>query len=670
MPEIEPTLLLPSKKNKISHDSLKGKYRKNWVETAAFLGDESDAELSMSGTSHVGNSFSDRRFIHIMFGIAITLVLIVFRLVYIQLFKGDEYRHIAEGNRQRILPIPAERGLIFDARGRQLVENIPNFSLVLTPQDLPKDKKRLEKLVYRLSELTGLETDGILSLIEEYDTYRFESIVIKDDINYETALAIYIQSSDFPGLYIQRGSKRLYIDSFGEEENSFSDEWYKHSLSHILGYEGKISKNELEYLHELGYLASDSIGKAGIEKNYEKELRGVYGRRRVEVNASGKEQRIIAELDPSPGAHAHLSLDALMQIKLESILADTLKKNNKKRASAIALDPRNGEIKAMVSLPSFDNNAFSGGIDPDTYQAYLDNENQPLFNRAIGGTYPSGSSIKPAIALAALEEGIIQPLTAFISTGGIRVGPWFFPDWQAGGHGRTNVRYSLAWSVNTFYYYIGGGYANFVGLGLEKMVSYLSNLKFGERLGVDIPGEAKGFLPSREWKKEALKEPWYIGDTYNLSIGQGHLLVTPLQIAEMTSIIANNGVGYTPHLLRSIEDPETGEFSTPSSSIDSFRPPFSDQAYITVRAGMKDCVDYGSCRLLKGLSFAAAGKTGTAQWNKTKENHAWFTSFAPYESPELVLTILVEEGEEGSRMAAPVAYEFYKWWWNYRLDSI
>ena len=299
----------------------------------------------------------------------------------------------------------------------------------------------------------------------------------------------------------------------------------------------------------------------------------------------------------------------------------------------------------------------------------LKTENRPLFNRAIAGTYPSGSTIKPLIAAIALHEGIITPNTSILSTGGIQVGPWFFPDWKAGGHGRTNVRYSLAWSVNTFYYYIGGGYNDFVGLGIDKMRDYFLRFGLGSRLGIDIPGEAAGFIPSREWKEKTLGEQWYIGDTYNTSIGQGYLLVTPLQIAALTGAIANGGTVYAPRLVKSIINPVTKEEAPPTSRIvakDIIEPEW----FRVVADGMRECVEYGSCRRLSYLPFAAAGKTGTAQWHSEKDNHAWFTSFAPYEDPEITVTILVEEGGEGADIAVPIADAFYRWWWQYRAGRV
>ena len=268
-----------------------------------------------------------------------------------------------------------------------------------------------------------------------------------------------------------------------------------------------------------------------------------------------------------------------------------------------------------------------------------------------------------SIATAALQEGIITAKTTFLSNGGLRIGNWFFPDWQAGGHGLTNVRRSIAWSVNTFYYYIGGGFEHFVGLGVDRITAYLKEYGLSEKLGIDIPGEQPGFLPSKEWKESVKGERWYVGDTYNLSIGQGDLLVTPLQINSLISTIANGGTLYKPHLMKYEEDPITKEkviYETEVLNDNIVNSEYTEQA----RLGMKDCVDYGSCRRLSLLPFTSAGKTGTAQWSSTKENHAWFTAFAPYDNPEITLTVLVEEGGGGADVSAPIAFDILNWWWK------
>ncbi len=581
------------------------------------------------------------------------------RVTYLQVIKGVAYRQAAEGNRQRITPIPSERGLIFDREGVQLTKNVPNFSLALVPQDLPRNFEERDALIQTLAGLVDATTEEVRSTIDKYGAYSYESIIIDEDLDYETALRIHIAAADIPGIHIHRGSKRLYVeDREGEEVD------LPMSMSHILGYLGKLSPKELDALYKVGYHPSDTIGKTGIEQQYESFLRGVYGVQRIEVDSLGKEQNAIAEEAPKDGAHIALSIDIRMQRELEQILTNALSRGAYRKGVAIVTEPDSGAILAMVSLPGFDNNDFSGGIDYATYQSYIENEDRPLFNRAIAGTYPSGSTIKPAMAAAALEENIITKDTSFLSSGGIQVGPWFFPDWQNGGHGRTDVRKSIAESVNTFYYIIGGGYKDVVGLGVDRITKYLEEFGLSTILGIDIPGEASGFLPSKQWKEEAKGERWYVGDTYNLSIGQGDLLLTPLQLVMYISSIANGGTLYKPHLVRSISDVVSGEEKEVQHEAIK-KIPIADRHIETVRQAMKDCSEKGSCRLLSLLPFTTAGKTGTAQWSNSKDAHAWFTAFAPYDNPEISLVILVEEGEGGSMTAAPIAFEFLNWWWKY-----
>ncbi|MBT3419430.1 MAG: penicillin-binding protein 2 [Candidatus Magasanikbacteria bacterium] len=643
---------------------LKNRQKKSWTEDSFVFEVDTGKQIATPNAGrYIGSSFSSKRVKQFSTAIIIIFALISGRVIQLQVVKGAEYKNIADRNSQRYIPIPAERGLIYDRNGIQLTKNVPNFSLALIPQDLPRERRgekneAREQVISTLANLVEADQESIRNTLREYGAYSYESIVIEEDIDYETALSIEIASADLPGINIKRGSKRLYLTttSTGDIDTT--------SLSHILGYQGKLNKEELDRLYTKGYLPSDSIGKSGIEKEYESNVRGTYGTKQIEVNALGKEQAVLSEEAPIPGNHLYLTIDANMQEALEQIMHKKLKKYKKTRAVGIVTNVRNGEILAMVSLPTFDNNDFSGGIDYKTYDNYITNEDRPLFNRAISGGYPSGSSIKPIMAAIALEEGIITKNTSILSTGGVSIGASFFPDWLNGGHGPTNVRRSLAQSINTFYYYIGGGYKNFVGLGVDKMNEHLRLFGFAEQLGIDIPGEIAGFIPTKEWKKEKKGEPWYIGDTYNLSIGQGFFLTSPLQIANITASIANGGTVYTPHIGRQTLNPITKEI-TPIEKEPIAKNIINIAHLDTVKLGMRDCVTYGSCKILSNLPFSTGAKTGTAQWNKNKDHHAWFTSFAPFTNPEISVTVLIEEGGEGGIVSAPIAYEFYKWWWSY-----
>lgn len=641
-------------KNRIGDSDLNGKYKHRWVEENFANYDANGQKVAISETNdYLGASLATKRIVLLAVVAFLGILLIFGRVFFLQILRSDYYRNLAENNRVRIKPIPAERGLIYDRSGNQLIENVPSFLLSIVPQDLPQNADRRKAVIAQISKIGGVNESDVETMVKKYSAYSFESLTVKDNLDYESALSLYIQNANLPGIVIEKGTKRLYKTSIGNSQVL--------SLSHVIGYLGKINEDELDELDVQSYLPSDYLGKSGLEKSYEPALRGTYGRKKIEVNALGREQNVIAEEAPKPGRHLLLSLDLEAQAKMEDLVSSTMAANHWKRAAAIAMNPQNGEIIAMVSLPTFNDNDFSGGISSEKYDSYLENSDQPLFNRAIAGTYPSGSTVKPLIAAAALQEGIIQPNTSFLSSGGLQIDKWFFKDWKAGGHGITNVTKALAWSVNTFFYYIGGGYKTFVGLGADKIVEYLKKFSLSNKTGIDLPGESSGFLPSKAWKEETKNEMWYIGDTYNLSIGQGDLLVTPLQVAVWTSAVANGGKVIRPHLVSAIIDPVSNT-AHPRQTEYLGKDIVSATNMETVRQGMRECVVYGSCAPLKDLPFTSGAKTGTAQWSKTLSDHAWFTAFAPFRQPKIVVTIIIEEGKEGSTAAQPIAKRFLEWW--------
>lgn len=641
-------------KGKLSDPGLNGTIKKRWVEESF------SAEEIKGGTpplrEFLGLGLSGWRL-----GIIAALILIVIislwgRLFYLQIWRGSDYRGLAESNRVRVKPIVAERGIIYARDLTPLVANIPNFTLNINPQDLPMADREREEVLIRIAALSQAPLEQIKSGIKEFERFSFRSVTLRDNLDYETAVRLKVAGAELPGLEIETSSRRQYL--FTEPPESAASSL---SLAHLLGFVGKTNKNDLTL--NPSYLPTDFIGKIGLEKSYEKILRGQYGKKEIEVDALGKEKNVIGQEPPEAGKNLVLALDLELQKEAEKIFTAHLRASGKKRGVVIALDPRNGEIMALVNWPSFNNNLFSRGISAEEYQKLLIDPNAPLFSRAWAGSFPSGSIIKPIIAAAALNEGIINRQTTFLSAGGLQVNRWFFPDWKAGGHGPTNVIKALAESVNTFFFIIGGGYQNFVGLGLDKLTEYLKKFGLANTLGLDLPGEAAGFIPSREWKEETKKERWYIGDTYNLSIGQGDLLVTPLQVAALTVVFANGGTLYEPHLLKSRLDPKTNE-RVDFSPVVLEKQVLPKEIIQIVREGLRAAVTSGSARLLSSLPFETAGKTGTAQWSSKNSPHAWFTGFGPYQSPELVLTILIEEGGEGSHTAVPVADEIFDWWWK------
>ena len=442
------------------------------------------------------------------------------------------------------------------------------------------------------------------------------------------------QANMLPGIGIQKSARREYPNGS--------------IFSHVIGYEGKIKKEELAEYPE--YLLTDSIGKQGVEKTYESELRGVHGREIVEVDSLGRVKKELGIVPPQPGQDITLTIDKGLTEKLYTAMADWFMANDLKAGAAIAIDPRSGAIRALVSYPGYDNNLFSGGIQPDEYATLIENPSKPLFNRAIGGEYPPGSTLKPVIAAAALSERIVSPETMIESRGGISIGNFFFGDWKA--HGFTDLRRAIAVSSDVYFYTLGGGYGGIPGLGMERMKRYEQRFGYGALSGIDLPGEADGFLPDPNWKQAKIGERWYIGDDYHAAIGQGFVTATPLQILNSVAAIANDGTLYTPHVRDGLP---------PQSRLVSVTP----DILRVVREGMRETVTEGTAQPLQSLPVSVAGKTGTAQYGNEDKTHGWFVSFAPYENPELALIVLVEgQSKESTYHAVPITKSVYEWYFS------
>jgi penicillin-binding protein 2 len=425
----------------------------------------------------------------------------------------------------------------------------------------------------------------------------------------------------------------------------------------VIGYTSPVDEEELGKKTDL--LLTDYTGKTGIERQYDDILRGSHGVKYVEVDAKQRPQKTVGEKDPIDGQDLKLTIDSDLQEFVFSVLAERAAKNSegKVAAAAIVMEVESGEVLALVNYPSFDANSFSQPSRKGETADFLKDDITPLFNRAVSGTYAPGSTIKPFLAAAALQEGIINSRTKIISTGGIQSGSWFFPDWKAGGHGETDVYKAIAESVNTFFYVVMGGDDESRGLGVEKAKKYLAEFSWGGRTGVDLPAEAKGLLPDPKWKREVKHEQWYIGDTYHFGIGQGDVLVTPLQVSAATAGIANRGVINRPFMLKSV----TKEGREQDKGTDKTRVTINKSHMATVKEAMRKTVTDGSAVRLSTLPWALAGKTGTAQASGGDDTHAWFTSFGPYEEPRLVVTVMLERGGEGDKDAVPVAEEIWGW---------
>lgn len=409
---------------------------------------------------------------------------------------------------------------------------------------------------------------------------------------------------------------------------------------------------------------TDYFGKTGLEASYEEYLRGINGKQKIEVDSAGNLKKNLGTEDPINGSDLHLGLDAGLQEEIQDVLEKKLLETKTETAAAVAINPRNGEVLALISLPGFDNNLFSQGISAEDYERLISDENKPMFNRAISGGYPPGSTFKPLVAAAALEEKIVTPDTTINCHGGIRIGSYNFPDWKT--HGVTDIRKAIAESCDVFFYSVGGGWESISGLGIDKIKKYADKFGLGRITGVDIPGEASGLVPDKNWKENRFGERWYVGDDFHCAIGQGFVTVTPLQLANYTAAIANGGTVYRPHFVSYIKKIDgTEEKIEPKIIGRNF---ISPQNLQIVREGMRQAIssEGGSARQLADLKVAVAGKTGTAQFGSDNKTHGWFVSFAPYDNPEIAMVVLVEGGGEGHSTAVPVTKEIYKWYFEER----
>ncbi len=655
-------------------------YFSDWTEES-FLSDSSQKEM-------VSRSFNFTKLKYFVFFAVLAFFILGLRVFWLQIIKGNYYYLLSEDNRLRAEVVEPRRGIIYSNDLRSLVRNKANFVLYFRPIDLPRDELIRDNLIRKISRILEGEPEisddifksssfsnqidlvsdnasfykikDILSTVKIGSLESYQPLFIIDNIDYDKAMLINLELADWPGVFLSSKIRREYLLPTTGGDYLLGES----SLAHILGYTGKINDQELKRMGK-DYSLIDYIGKAGLENYWEKELKGKAGKKNIEVDALGRQKKIINEVPAIDGYNLLLALDLDLQLKAEEVTKAYLEKGGFKRASVIIMNPNNGEIMAFVNLPSYDNNLFAKGISQVDYDKFLENPDRPLFNRSISGEFPAGSTIKPIFAAGALQEGVIAESTSFLSTGGLHIGEWFFPDWKAGGHGTVDVKSAIAWSVNTFFYYIGGGYNDFQGLGLSGLVKYSKLFGLGELTGIDLNGEVNGFVPTKEWKEKTKNEPWYIGDTYHFSIGQGDVLATPLQVANYTATIANGGKLYQPHFVSKLLGVNNEVLKEIQPKI--IREGFIDSKNLEiVRAGMRQTVSSGSARSLSIIPVAVAGKTGTAQWSSKKANHAWFTGFAPYEKPELVITVLVEEGVEGSAISVPIAKDILNWYFRNR----
>lgn len=605
-----------------------------------------DAVLTLSGPTAAKIEWPlNRKLFGIFFWVVfIAMILLGLRVGYLNVWKGSEYAAIAERNSVRSIAISAPRGIIYDRFGTPLVSNVPSLDVVVVPADIPKDPAVQKDFRSRLADLFHLSGDTLDVMFAAMDFHSITPMLLKEHISQDEELVFFGRGRNFPGVSIQTTAERSYADSF--------------IFSHVLGYEGKMHDAELTAHPE--YLPTDSIGKQGLEKSYESVLRGRDGAERVEVDSLGQVTQRLGSLDPIPGSDLILNIDAELQKKLVDVLGTLLEKQGLKRAAAVAIDPRDGSVLSLVSLPSYDNNLFASGISTNDYQKLTADDSQPLFDRAISGEYPPGSTIKPVLATAALSDGIVNEHTQIESRGGISVGSFTFGDWAA--HGFTDIRRAIAVSSDVFFYTVGGGYGGIRGLGMDRMKYWENLFGYGSKTGIDLPSEADGFIPDTQWKKDTFGERWYVGDDYHAAIGQGFVLTTPIQIVNGVAAIANGGTLYTPRLVSQVRAPD-GTVTKNDPKV--IRDRFVDPSILrVVREGMRETVTDGTAQSLKDIPVEVAGKTGTAQFGNDQKTHGWFVSFAPFDAPRIAMIVLVEgQGGEGYN-AVPVTREVYQWYFS------
>ncbi|MFQ5486819.1 MAG: penicillin-binding protein 2 [Gammaproteobacteria bacterium] len=586
--------------------------------------------------------------------IALLLVLVIIaRLVYLQIINHEHYATLAYENRINIVAIPPTRGLIYDRNGVLLAQNLPSFSLEITPEQVPD----MERTIAGLQRLMDISEEEIQRFRRQSKQYRpFNSIPLKFHLNEQEVARFAVNRYRFPGVDIEARLIRDYP--------------LRERAVHSIGYVGRINEEELQELDAANYSATRFIGKTGVEKYYEDILHGRVGYKNVETNALGRVLREVSRTPPVPGEDIYLTIDINLQALAEEALRN-------RRGAVVAIDPRNGDILALVSMPGYDPNPYVTGIDSKTYHELQTSIDKPLFNRALRGQYPPGSTIKPFIGLAGLDYQLLTIGTTSYCPG------WYslpgddhkYRDWKKTGHGRTNLDKAIVQSCDVYFYDLA------LSLGIDHIHDFLAKFGFGEKSGIDLKDEASGLLPSRQWKRANRHEPWYTGETLITGIGQGYLLATPLQLAATTAVIANRGGRVRPHLLYARHAPAHEGLQLSETQP---LPPVELAAarhWTQIIASMERVVHSirGTAHGIgRGAPYRIAGKTGTAQVFGIKQDekyvkeeitsrlrdHALFIAFAPVEAPRIALAVIVENGGGGGSTAAPIARKLMDYYLN------
>ena len=579
---------------------------------------------------------SKQRIMSLSFVVGIVFLVLLVRLWHLQILSADDYHAMSENNRLRFVPVAASRGAILDRAGTVLVSNRPSFSLAVIPQEV-KDK---EALLTQLSTLLGLDRTEMAERWEKNKgRAKYYPIVLASNITRDHVEIVEENRLRLPGVEIEMKPVREYSS--------------KQLAAHLLGYIGEISEKELDVTGFEEYNPGDYIGKNGIERALEKELHGGDGGRQLEVDARGRVLRTISESSPTVGNSVVLTIDAAIQKQAERAFGD-------QAGAAVAMDVSTGEILAFVSNPGFDPALFSGKMPADVWKTYLDDKRHPLENKALSGQYPPGSTFKIVTALAALQDNRINESTSFNCSGSYDLGTSTFKCWNKRGHGATNLRKSLRESCDVFYYNLGEK------LGVDKIAAAAQAFKLGTPLGVELLNERSGLIPTSEWKLKRFGKRWFHGETLSVAIGQGAVLLTPIQLASMIATVANEGTIYRPHVVKRIVDAD-GKTLRESKNEIIGTAVFPKESYRLVKQGLLAVVNEpgGTGAMARLPDIKVAGKTGTSQVVKLRDSkygtpyqyraHALFVAFAPFEKPEIAVAVVIEHGEHGGAAAAPIA---------------
>lgn len=571
----------------------------------------------------------------------LVIAVLIGRAAYLQIYQGEYYAGLADGNRIRIVPSMAPRGTFYDRNGELLVTNRPGFSVSLLPLTAPIS----DDVIDRLSDLLKVPTDEIKTKIAGHS--GFNPIRIKTDVTPDIVSIIEEQKSQYPGVVIEVTPIRDYI--------------LKQEGAHTFGYVSEINDTELEKMKDEGYKSGDIIGKFGLEKVYDKELRGENGGQQVEVDVSGKPVQILGRKEPVPGDDLELTIDINLQQAAEKAVDEQLTQIGAHAAAAVVMNPQTGEILAMVSRPAFDPNLFAHGISSKDWNQLNNNPYHPMDNKTITGEYPPGSTFKIVTGTAALTEGVVTPDEQIFDSGH----HWIIPKGNADGEalGWLNFRTALAHSDNVYFYEMGNR------LGIDRLEKYARMFGLGAKTGIDLPYEATGLVANRRYKEKNFDDgEWYLSETFDAAIGQGFNLVTPLQAAMVMGEIAADGKRYKPHVVNRIIAPD-------GSVVKDFQPELLSQLDVPeediklVQDGLHDVTKYGTATSsFRGFTVDIAGKTGTAE-NSQGRDHGWFVAYGPFDNPNIVVAVIVENGGYGSQSAVPIGRKILEAAFGLNQDS-